>query len=109
MFRIELTLTYFHLHNIAVLSLFTVYQWNNGLCTASTGEYGNCLTNQQDCIGRGGIPGGPCAEGHGACCVCTFMKPNRIVYIENDKKKLSFSEQSWPRVAELFNRTAPTL
>lgn len=60
----------------AVLSLFTVYQWN-GLCTAASGEYGNCLI-QSDCMGRGGIPGGPCAEGHGICCVCMFVKNGNV-------------------------------
>lgn len=55
-----------------VLSLFTVYQWNNGLCTATSGEYGNCLP-QAECLAKGGIPGGPCAEGYGLCCVCRFF------------------------------------
>lgn len=55
-----------------VLSLFTIYQWNNGLCTATSGEYGMCLP-ESDCIGRRGILGGPCAQGYGICCVCKFI------------------------------------
>lgn len=30
-----------------VLSLFTIYQWNNGLCTATSGEYGMCLPESE--------------------------------------------------------------
>lgn len=54
----------------AVLSLFTVVQWGQSLCQAPSGEYGTCVPNNE-CGLRGGIPGGPCAEGYGICCVCT--------------------------------------
>lgn len=54
---------------ILVLSLFTIYQWENGLCSAATGEYGMCLP-ENDCVGKRGILGGPCAQGYGICCVC---------------------------------------
>lgn len=65
-----------------VLSLFTVYQWNNGLCSAASGEYGDCLP-ENECIAKRGIPGGPCAEGHGICCVCmNFVKCSvRIILV----------------------------
>lgn len=55
--------------NFLVLSLFTIYKWNNGWCTATSGEFGICLPDS-DCLIRGGIPGGPCAQGYGLCCVC---------------------------------------
>lgn len=56
---------------LAVLSLFTVVQWGQSLCQAPSGEYGTCLPNSE-CSLRGGIPGGPCADGYGMCCVCKF-------------------------------------
>lgn len=60
---------YTDVNSYIVLSLFTVYQWNNGLCTATSGEYGMCLP-ESDCIARRGILGGPCAQQYGVCCVC---------------------------------------
>lgn len=58
---------------ILVLSLFTVVQWNQGTCIAPTGEAGNCIPNNE-CVGRGGIPGGACAGGYGICCVCMLIR-----------------------------------
>lgn len=55
-----------------VLSLFTVVQWGQSLCQAPSGEYGSCVPNNE-CTGRGGISGGPCAEGYGMCCVCKIF------------------------------------
>lgn len=55
-----------------VLSLFTVVTWGQGQCTAPSGEYGSCVPNNE-CVPRGGIPGGPCAEGYGMCCVCMYI------------------------------------
>lgn len=43
--------------------------WGQGQCMAPSGEYGSCVPNNE-CVPRGGIPGGPCAEGYGMCCVC---------------------------------------
>lgn len=62
-----------------VLSLFTVYQWTTGLCVAASGEYGNCVS-ENECLSKSGILGGPCAEGFGICCICKhraiqFMVP----------------------------------
>lgn len=54
---------------LLVLSLFTVVQWGQSLCQAPSGEYGSCVPNNE-CSARGGIAGGPCAEGYGLCCVC---------------------------------------
>lgn len=54
---------------LLVLSLFTIYQWNNGLCSATSGEYGMCLP-ELECSQRRGILGGPCAQGYGICCIC---------------------------------------
>lgn len=56
---------------ISVLSLFTVVTWGQGQCMAPSGEYGSCVPNNE-CLPRGGIPGGPCAEGYGMCCVCMY-------------------------------------
>lgn len=60
-----------------VLPLFTVYQWNNDVCSATTGEYGNCMP-PNDCVLRGGILGGPCAQGLGTCCVCMYFYIKQI-------------------------------
>lgn len=56
-------------HQLLVLSLFTVVQWGQSLCQAPSGEYGSCVPNNE-CVARGGVAGGPCAEGYGMCCVC---------------------------------------
>lgn len=64
---------------ISVLSLFTVVAWGQGQCMAPSGEYGSCVPNNE-CLPRGGIPGGPCAEGYGMCCVCMLL---RIFYAQN--------------------------
>ncbi|XP_039431094.2 uncharacterized protein LOC120414128 [Culex pipiens pallens] len=50
------------------LPIFTVFQWGQGLCSASSGEYGSCQPNNE-CVLRGGIPAGPCAGGYGTCCI----------------------------------------
>lgn len=68
--RIIISIQYFkHFSRHTVLQLFTVYQWDRGLCSASTGEYGVCML-ENECIMKRGILGGPCAEGHGTCCIC---------------------------------------
>lgn len=59
-----------------VLSLFTVFQWENGLCRATSGEYGNCIA-EDVCMSRRGILGGTCAEGLGICCVCMRIKNSK--------------------------------
>lgn len=56
---------------LAVLPIFNVIPIGFALCTAPSGEVGNCLPNK-DCIIRGGIPAGPCGGGYGLCCVCKF-------------------------------------
>lgn len=58
---------------ISVLSLFTVVQWPPGGCAAPSGEIGNCLADNE-CLVRGGIPGGPCAGGYGMCCICMIIQ-----------------------------------
>lgn len=52
-----------------VLSLFTVVQFANQGCLASSGENGTCLT-EQECTSKGGIISGPCASNFGVCCLC---------------------------------------
>lgn len=46
----------------AVLPLVTFVKWDQGQCTAPSGEIGNCLP-ATDCQLRGGIAGGQCAGG----------------------------------------------
>lgn len=46
------------------------------MCAAPSGELGNCVP-KKECAIRGGLPGGPCANGFGVCCVCRFS----ILYI----------------------------
>lgn len=65
---------------ITVLSLFTVVTWGQGQCTAPSGEFGSCVPNNE-CVPRGGIPGGPCASGYGMCCVCMFTE----IFLSSDK------------------------
>jgi hypothetical protein len=55
-----------------VLSLFTVVQFQNQGCAASTGDNGTCMTTAE-CSGRGGVASGPCANGYGVCCVCKLF------------------------------------
>lgn len=62
-----------NLKKISVLSLFTVVQWPPGGCSAPSGEIGNCLADNE-CLVRGGIPGGPCAGGYGMCCICMTIQ-----------------------------------
>lgn len=53
----------------AVLSLFTVVQFDNQPCAAASGDNGTCLT-VAECASRGGMASGPCANSFGVCCVC---------------------------------------
>lgn len=62
-----------------VLSLFTVYQWTSGLCVAASGEYGNCVSDNE-CFSKRGVMGGPCAEGYGICCVCKHPTQRTAIY-----------------------------
>lgn len=39
---------------------------------AATGEYGNCVA-EDECRAKNGILGGPCADGFGICCICKYM------------------------------------
>ncbi|KAJ4449819.1 hypothetical protein ANN_01225 [Periplaneta americana] len=50
------------------LSLFTIVQFQNQGCAASSGDNGTCLTSAE-CTDRGGVASGPCANGYGVCCV----------------------------------------
>ncbi|XP_023710755.1 uncharacterized protein LOC111866229 [Cryptotermes secundus] len=50
------------------LSLFTIVQFQNQGCAASSGDNGTCLTSAE-CSDRGGVASGPCANGYGVCCV----------------------------------------
>ncbi|XP_068082170.1 uncharacterized protein [Anabrus simplex] len=54
------------------LNLFTVIQFPNQGCAASSGDNGTCLT-AAECTERGGIASGPCANGYGVCCVFIAM------------------------------------
>ncbi|KDR14260.1 hypothetical protein L798_10568 [Zootermopsis nevadensis] len=50
------------------LSLFTIVQFQNQGCAASSGDNGTCVTSAE-CSDRGGVASGPCANGYGVCCV----------------------------------------
>ncbi|KAK6629389.1 hypothetical protein RUM43_003206 [Polyplax serrata] len=50
------------------LSLFTLVEFRNQGCAASSGDNGTCLTSAE-CNERGGVASGPCAKGFGVCCV----------------------------------------
>ncbi|KAJ9583664.1 hypothetical protein L9F63_021994, partial [Diploptera punctata] len=50
------------------LSLFTIVQFQNQGCAASSGDNGTCLTSAE-CSERGGVASGHCANGYGVCCV----------------------------------------
>lgn len=76
-----------------VLSLFTIYQWTNGLCSAASGEYGMCLP-ESDCVSKRGILGGPCALGYGICCVCKLLDFRKNVKIQYCNK-MSASNYSY--------------
>ncbi|KAG4081151.1 hypothetical protein HA402_014599 [Bradysia odoriphaga] len=65
-----------------VLSLFTVVTWGQGQCMAPSGEYGSCVPNNE-CVPRGGIPGGPCAAGYGMCCSCGGIARENGTYFVN--------------------------
>ena len=58
-----------HISSVPVLSLFTIVQFQNQGCAASSGDNGTCLTTAE-CSDRGGVASGPCANGYGVCCVC---------------------------------------
>jgi hypothetical protein len=67
--------------SVPVLSLFTIVQFQNQGCAASSGDNGTCLTTSE-CSDRGGVASGPCANGYGVCCVCklspfTYGSPNK--------------------------------
>jgi hypothetical protein len=55
--------------SVSVLSLFTIVQFQNQGCAASSGDNGTCVTSAE-CSDRGGVASGPCANGYGVCCVC---------------------------------------
>uniref|UniRef100_A0A1B0ANQ9 CUB domain-containing protein n=1 Tax=Glossina palpalis gambiensis TaxID=67801 RepID=A0A1B0ANQ9_9MUSC len=46
-----------------ILPIFTLIPVGLTLCSAPSGEYGNCLPSK-DCALRGGIPAGPCGGGY---------------------------------------------
>ncbi|XP_066147836.1 uncharacterized protein [Euwallacea fornicatus] len=50
------------------LSLFTYVQFDNQVCTSSTGETGTCVSTA-NCQKMGGYILGSCASGYGVCCV----------------------------------------
>nr|XP_046468147.1 uncharacterized protein LOC124212301 [Neodiprion pinetum] len=56
----------------SVLSLFTLVQFDNSLCSGMNGENGTCIS-AAECSTRGGVSGGPCANGYGVCCALTAM------------------------------------
>ena len=50
------------------IGLFSVVQFPNDACTASSGLTGTCVTSTE-CTSRSGVSEGGCAAGFGVCCV----------------------------------------
>ena len=53
---------------IGVLSLFSVVQFKNNECTATSGLTGVCYSSTE-CTDNGGSASGNCASGFGVCCI----------------------------------------
>ncbi|PNF30477.1 hypothetical protein B7P43_G12146, partial [Cryptotermes secundus] len=72
--------------SVSVLSLFTIVQFQNQGCAASSGDNGTCLTSAE-CSDRGGVASGPCANGYGVCCVflatCGHSTKENCTYFVN--------------------------
>ncbi|KAK7066142.1 hypothetical protein SK128_026521, partial [Halocaridina rubra] len=47
-----------------------IVTFENGPCTAASGETGTCYS-QKECSNEGGSASGTCANGFGVCCVLT--------------------------------------
>ncbi|XP_048510409.1 uncharacterized protein LOC105693592 [Athalia rosae] len=75
------------------LSLFTIVQFDNNICSGVTGENGTCVA-AAECGSRGGISVGPCANGYGVCCVltatCGQTTANNNTYFVNANYPSSF-------------------
>jgi len=75
--------------NGRVFSLFSIVQFPNLRCTASTSSttYGTCLTSSE-CSTNGGSSDGNCAAGFGVCCIiytstCSATVSTNTTYIRN--------------------------
>lgn len=58
----SISLSFWTFAEYAVLPLVTFVKWDQGQCSAPSGEIGNCLP-ASDCQLRGGIAAGQCAGG----------------------------------------------
>jgi len=71
-----------------LVSLFSVVQFPNSVCTTATsGIYGTCITTSE-CTTRGGSKSGNCASGFGVCCLvststCASTISTNNTYIQN--------------------------
>ncbi|KAL0103614.1 hypothetical protein PUN28_017709 [Cardiocondyla obscurior] len=53
-----------------LLPLFTLVKFENNICGGLNGENGTCVA-AAECVQRGGISSGVCANGYGVCCIVT--------------------------------------
>ncbi|KOC68748.1 hypothetical protein WH47_06540 [Habropoda laboriosa] len=53
-----------------LFSLFTLVKFDNNVCIGSNGENGTCVT-ASECLQRGGVASGVCANDYGVCCIVT--------------------------------------
>lgn len=89
----EVTVAYINQENFQNKLFYTFpvvpyfgYPWGQNLCVVPSGELGACVPSK-DCALRNGIPGGPCANGFGTCCVC---KNSIFANLACQKLKLTF-------------------
>ncbi|XP_025263871.1 uncharacterized protein LOC105249054 [Camponotus floridanus] len=54
-----------------LFSLFTLVKFDNSICGGINGENGTCVA-AAECVQRGGISSGVCANGYGVCCIVTI-------------------------------------
>lgn len=58
--------------NKKFLEVFQIVEFQNEICTSSSGLEGKCL-HEYECKSAGGAPMGDCADGYGTCCVSKYL------------------------------------
>ncbi|KMQ84184.1 hypothetical protein RF55_18240, partial [Lasius niger] len=76
-----------------VFSLFTLVKFDNSICGGLDGENGTCVA-AAECVQRGGISSGVCANGYGVCCIvtvsCGGMTADNNTYFVNPNYPSTF-------------------
>jgi len=85
-----------------VFSLFSIVQFPNGVCSATSGTYSNgtCFTSSE-CSSNGGSAQGNCAAGFGVCCVFSVSATESTVtknssYIVNPSYPSNYAPTTTP-------------